>query len=48
MCVGGGRRGVLVYVFKIFSETTGPIEAKLYVESQWNRVLNLIQMMYVI
>ena len=28
---------VLVCVFKIFSETTGPTEAKFHVESQWDR-----------
>ena len=39
---------VLVYVFKIFSEITGPIETKLYVESQWNRRVNLIQIIHVI
>ena len=28
---------MLVCVFKIFSETTGPTKAKFYVEPQWDR-----------
>ena len=29
---------VLVCVFKVFSETTGPTEANFYVEPQWDKV----------
>ena len=32
-------------VFKIFSETTGPTEAKFHVESQWDRGRKFIQIM---
>ena len=39
---------VLVGVFKIFSETTGPTEAKFHVEPQWDRGGKLIQMIPVI
>ena len=35
-------------VFKIFSETTGPAEAKFHVEPQWNRGGKFIQMIPVI
>ena len=39
---------VFVCVFKIFSETTGPTEAKFHVEPQWDRGGNFIQMIQVI
>ena len=38
-------RYVLVCVLKIFSEITGPTEAKFYVEPQWDRGGKFIQMM---
>ena len=34
---------MLVCVFKIFSETTGPTEAKFHVEPQWDRGGKFIQ-----
>ena len=39
---------VLVYVFKIFSETIVPTEAKFHVEPQWDRGRKFIQMIPVI
>ena len=39
---------MLVCVFKIFSETTGPTEAKSHVEPQWDRVGKFIQRIPVI
>ena len=39
---------VLVCVFKIFSETTGPTEANFHVEPQWDRGGKFIQMIPVI
>ena len=39
---------VLVCVFKIFSETIGPTEAKFHVEPQWDRGRKFIQMIPVI
>ena len=38
----------LVCVFKIFSETTGPTEAKFHLEPQWDRGGKFIQMIPVI
>ena len=38
----------LVCVFKIFSGTTGPTEAKFHVEPQWDRGGKFIQMIPVI
>ena len=35
---------MLVYLFKIFSETIGPTEAKFHVEPQWDRGRKFIQM----
>ena len=34
---------VLVCVFKIFSETTGPTKAKFYIEPQWDREENVFK-----
>ena len=39
---------MLVCVFKIFSETIGPTEAKFHVEPQWDRGRKFIQMIPVI
>ena len=39
---------MLVYVFKVFSETTGPTEAKFHVEPQWDRGGKFIQRIPVI
>ena len=39
---------VLVCVFKIFSETTGPTVAKFHVEPQWDRGGKFIQIIPVI
>ena len=39
---------MLVCVFKIFSETTGPTVAKFHVDSQWDRGGKFIQMIPVI
>ena len=39
---------MLVYVFKIFSETIRPTEAKYYVEPQWDWGRKFIQMIQVI
>ena len=39
---------VLLCVFKFFSETTGPTEAKYYVEPPWDRGGKFIQMILVI
>ena len=39
---------MLVSVFKIFSETTGPTEAKFHVEPQWDRGGKFIQRIPVI
>ena len=39
---------MIVCVFKIFSETTGPTEAKFHVEAQWDRGGKLFQMIPVI
>ena len=39
---------MLVCVFKIFSETTGPTEAKFHVEPQWDRGGKFIQRIPVI
>ena len=35
---------MLVFVFKVFSETIGPTEAKFHVEPQWDRGRKFIQM----
>ena len=35
---------MLVCVFKIFSETIGPTEAKFHVEPQWDRERKFIQL----
>ena len=39
---------VLLWVFKIFSETTGPTVAKFHVEPQWDRGGKFIQIVPVI
>ena len=39
---------MLVCVFKIFSETIGPIEAKFHVEPKWDRGRKIIQIISVI
>ena len=39
---------VCACVFKIFSETIGPTEAKFHVEPQWDRGRKFIQMVLVI
>ena len=39
---------VCVCVFKIFSETIGPAEAKFHVEPRWDRGRKFIQMILVI
>ena len=55
---GGGWRGCLFVFFNpgvcvcvcsnIFSETTGPIEAKFHVEPPWDRRRKFIQMVIIV
>ena len=45
---GSLMRYVCACVFKIFSETIGPTEAKFHVEPQWDRGIKFIQIIPVI